>query len=124
MNEQEGRERLAAAVRRDRRAKYRTVEDARLEAKISRGAWDAVEKAKPVKEQTLTAVEKALGWETGRTEELLGGVTEDAGDLRALLAEVESNEGLSESVRDYMRRSLERDIAESDARKRREAGSA
>lgn len=111
VNEQAGREKLAAAVKRDRKARYRTVDEARQAARISRGAWDSVEKAQPVKGFTLTAVEKALGWPPGRAEDLLAGRSiATPRELEQMLAELDQAE-ISPSTRDYIRPQLEADLA-------------
>lgn len=73
MPDESDRKRLAEAVRRDRLRIYGTVEKARLIAEISRGAWDHVESGDPVREFTLAAVERTLGWHQGRADEILRG---------------------------------------------------
>lgn len=104
----EGRRRLGNAVRADRMRKYRTVDAARIAAKISRGAWDNVEQGKPVKDFTLGAIEDALDWPAGRAHELLYGV-EGAPQLPP---EIEAGlADLSPEVRDYIRQALMRDQA-------------
>lgn len=115
MNEN-GRQRLADAVKRDRRRKYRTVERARAAAGLSRGAWDNVEKARPVKEVTLTAVEEALEWRPGTAERLLSG-----DDVVPSGLSLEVEEGLARLTpdqADQMRAVLLRDLEQRDEGRR------
>lgn len=88
--------------------KYRTVDAARIAAKISRGAWDNVEQGKSVKDFTLGAIEDALDWPAGRALELLHGVDNSSSlppEVEAALA------GVSPEVRDRIRQALLRDQA-------------
>lgn len=73
MNETEGRKRLALAVAADRGRIYRTVDAARIAAKVSRGTWDKVEAGERVKDFTLASVEEALGWPAGRARAIIDG---------------------------------------------------
>lgn len=73
VNEQEGRVALADQVRAARKRMYRTVTKAVANSEASRGAWDAVEGARPVKDFTLTAIEVTLGWPEGYATALLEG---------------------------------------------------
>jgi hypothetical protein len=86
MAKQTDRERLARAVRADRLRVYGTVEKARMAADISRGAWDHVEAGDPVREFTLAAVERALGWPQGRADTILNERSEQP-DLRQKITE-------------------------------------
>lgn len=76
MNENEGRRRLAAAVKADRMRLHRTVDAARMKVGISRGAWENVEAGRSVKEFTLGAIEEALEWPAGKAQRILDGVGE------------------------------------------------
>lgn len=76
----EGRRRLAVLVAADRGRIYRTVDRARIAAKVSRGTWDSVEAARPVKDFSLSAIEEALGWPAGRAQRILRG-DESTGEL-------------------------------------------
>lgn len=78
MNETEGRERLGQIVKAERMRIYRTLDAARIEAQIARGAWQNVEDGKSVKEFTLGAVESALGWPAGKALRIIAGVDEPA----------------------------------------------
>ena len=83
MSSDDGRRRLGLQVRAERMKRYRTVDKARIEADISRGAWEHVESGKPVKEFTLGAVEQALGWDAGRAQRIIDGA--DLGDVEAAI---------------------------------------
>lgn len=76
MNKQAGREALAEAVTEARERRFRTVTRAVMAAGISRGTWDKVEGAMPVKRFSLSAVEDALGWPFGYATKLLNGEAE------------------------------------------------
>lgn len=92
MPDEVDRKRLADAVRRDRLRLYGTVEKARLMAEISRGAWDHVESGDPVREFTLAAVERALGWDQGRSDEILRGESVPVGESPLRRAILESRD--------------------------------
>lgn len=112
MNEQAGRDVLAAEVKRARKKLFRSVDEARNAAHISRGAWDSVEKGNPVKEFTLTAIEKALKWPTGHAEDLLAGRTlATPRELQQMIDELDSAT-VSPMTRDYIRSRLEADLAQ------------
>lgn len=66
-------DRLAAYVRAERVRRFRTVDAARAVAKISRGAWDNVEKGRPAKALTYNSIEDAFGWEFGDCERIADG---------------------------------------------------
>lgn len=105
MNEQRNREQLGKMVKADRMRLYRTVDKARIAAKISRGAWDHVEQGKPAKDFTLGAIEEALGWPAGRAQAVLEG--EGVSDIeRAVL-----DSGLSPGARDAILEIVRRDLA-------------
>lgn len=65
--------RLGDQVKEARKRKYRTVEKARAEARLSRGAWDNVEHGRPAKELTYNSIEFALGWPLGECARILAG---------------------------------------------------
>lgn len=73
MDEQAGREQLKELVIAARKRRYRSVDEARVAADISRASWDKVEKALPVSDNTLDAVDKALRWPVGRSLSIIGG---------------------------------------------------
>lgn len=101
--EQAGRDRLAAAVIADRERLYRSVEKARtaIDPPISRGSWDSVEAARPVKPFTLTAVDQVLHWPAGRARRILSGDQE--ADLRG---EIEAS-NLSEAAKAHILAALD-----------------
>lgn len=76
MNEGRNWPALGLAVTNARKAKFGTVDKARTAAEVSRGAWDRVEQGKSVKDFTLTAIEKALGWPPGRAVAILEGASD------------------------------------------------
>lgn len=73
MNEQEGRRRLGAAIKADRLRLYGTVEAARVAngVKVSRGTWDKAERGDVITEYKLADIERALGWDSGRSASYL-----------------------------------------------------
>lgn len=60
--------------------KFRTVDAARIAAKVSRGTWDNVEKGKPIKDFSLAAIEEALDWPAGHARAILTGEALEASD--------------------------------------------
>lgn len=90
--DEEQRNRVAEYVRSQRAHKFGTVDAARIEAGISRGAWDSVEQGKKVRDFTYGAVEKALDLPAGYlaalskgNEELMEGLTEGNAIFRDLM---------------------------------------
>ncbi len=73
VNESEGRLLLGAAIAADRGRIYRTVDAARIAAKVARGTWEKAEKGQPVKDFSLAAIEEALGWPAGRAQSIIAG---------------------------------------------------
>lgn len=65
MNSQEKRDRLAREVKVARLRKFKTVDRARIAARVSRGTWDNVERGDSVKDFSLAAIEEALDWPAG-----------------------------------------------------------
>lgn len=88
MNSQENRDRLAREVKVARLRKFKTVDSARIAAKVSRGTWDSVEKGDSVKEFSLASIEEALDWPPGYALALLEGHDENTGRGPGRLAEL------------------------------------
>lgn len=75
VNDDDSRTVLAAQVKAARMAKFRTVDAARVAAGVARGTWEKVERGDSVKEFSLGAIEKALGWQPGHATRVLAGDT-------------------------------------------------
>lgn len=71
--ESRGRVALGHRVASARLKKFGTVDAARIHAGIARASWDKVEKGTKVRDYTLTAVEKALGWPLGTARRIIEG---------------------------------------------------
>ena len=84
MTSEQALRRLGREVRAARQEKFRTVDQARIAAGISRGAWDNVEGGNSAKAFTYAAIEKALGWPGGRCLDILEG-REAGQDIEASL---------------------------------------
>lgn len=108
MSEQQNREQLGKMVKADRMRLYRTVDKARIAAKVSRGSWDNVEQGKPVKDFTLGAIEEALGWPPGRAQSVIEG--EAVSDFERVVME----SGLRPKARAAVLEIVRRDFAEQE----------
>lgn len=75
MNEQAGRDELARQVTATRVRMFGTVTKALQEADMARGTWDNIEAGKPVKPNSLRALEKRLGWPLYYADEVIAGRT-------------------------------------------------
>lgn len=106
VNTEEGRQRLGKAVKVDRMRKFRTVDAARIAARVSRGAWENVEQGKSVKDFTLGAIEDALGWPAGRAQQIIDG--EPVTDIEAAIHAAD----LSPRARDAILQIVREDQAE------------
>lgn len=73
MTEQDARRRLGVAIRADRLRLHGTVENARVAngVKVSRGTWDKAERGEKITEWKLADIERALGWDAGKSREYL-----------------------------------------------------
>lgn len=80
MNEDENRRSLGRFVKRERLAKFKTVDRARAVADVSRGAWDNVEAGRKVKDFTLAAIEQALGHQPGLYDAVIAGARQLPGE--------------------------------------------
>lgn len=69
-----GRARLGEYVTAARRAHYGTVEKAIRAAGINRATWLRVESGEHVRDDSLVAVERALGWEQGDAWRIAAGL--------------------------------------------------
>lgn len=85
VNESDYRAVLAERVKATRRAKYRTVDAARNAAGVARGTWEKAERGDPIKDFSLAAIERALGWEPGYAVEILNGRDPQRGSLARAL---------------------------------------
>lgn len=77
---------LGRLVKRERLSKFGTVDSARAAAQVSRGAWDNVEAGRRVKDFTLAAIEKALGFRSGSFEDMVAGRRLIQGETYKLVA--------------------------------------
>lgn len=107
MNESEGRKRLGAKVRAERMRMYRTVDAARIAARISRGAWDHVEQGDPVRDFTLGAIEEALGWPAGRAQQIIDGAGSD--DIELAVEASSLGEATKAAIRQILAEDRERE---------------
>lgn len=73
MDADEGRARLGVEIQRERRARFGTVEKARIAANVNRATWDNAEQGKRLREDRLAAIERALGWQPGTAWKIMAG---------------------------------------------------
>lgn len=67
------RDRLGDYIHAARLAHYGSVEKAIRAAGVNRATWLRAERGAPIRDESMTAIEKALGWNVGDSDRIMAG---------------------------------------------------